>query len=371
MARARAPYMEWARSRRKPGVDLAGSNLLACSLEDLPGAREALDIAGESPDGYPPLVEAISVHYGVTPDRVATANGCSGANFLALAAVLETGDEVLMERPAYDPLIAAARMLGARVRFFERRFEESYALDPDRIAAAIGPMTRLIVLSNPHNPSGALALAGSLQALARAADRAGIPVLVDEVYQDTVLEGRPPPAATLSPVFVSTSSLTKAYGLASLRCGWTLGSPEITERIRRARDVVDVWGPIPADRLSVIAFRNLDRLAARARALIESNSRLVADFFAGRSGVECAPSRSTLVFPRLAGADDAHDFVKQLLDRHQTAVVPGAYFGAPAHFRVSFGGSTEDLRRGLEAIGRCLNELDPGGVKEAGPCPER
>lgn len=360
MAHARAPYMEWARSRRKPGVDLAGSNLLACSLDDLPGAREALDIAGESPDGYPPLVEAISLRYCVTPDRVATANGCSGANFLACAAVLETGDEVLMERPAYDPLIAAAKMLGGHVRFFERRFEESYALDPDRIAAAIGPMTRLIVLSNPHNPSGALASPESLEALARAAGNAGIPVLVDEVYQDTVLEGRHPPAATRSPVFISTNSLTKAYGLASLRCGWALASPEITERIRRARDVVDVWGPIPAERLSVLAFQNLDRLAARARALIESNSRLVAAFFAGRAGVECVPSRSTLVFPRLSGADDAHDFVKRLLERHQTAVVAGAYFGAPAHFRVSFGGSTESLRRGLEAIGRCLEEEESG-----------
>src|SRR5450759_4272043 len=167
MTVSRAPYMEWARHRPRPGVDLAGSNLLACSLDDLPGAREALDIAGESPDGYPPLIEAISLRYGVTPDRVAMANGCSGANFLACAAVLETGDEVLMERPAYDPLIAAA----------------------------IGPMTRLIVFSNPHNPSGALASPESLEALARAAGNAGIPVLVDEVYQDTVLEGRRPPAA--------------------------------------------------------------------------------------------------------------------------------------------------------------------------------
>lgn len=360
MAHARAPYMEWAKGRRKPGVDLAGSNLLACSLDDLPGAREALDIAGESPDGYPPLVEAISLRYGVTADRVATANGCSGANFLASAAVLETGDEVLMERPAYDPLIAAAKLLGAHVRFFERRFEESYALDPDRIAAAIGPMTRLIVLSNPHNPSGALASPESLEALSRAAGNAGIPVLVDEVYQDTVLEGRQQPAATRSPVFISTNSLTKAYGLASLRCGWALASPEITERIRRARDVVDVWGPIPADRLSVLAFQNLDRLAARARALIESNSRLIAAFFTGRAGVECVPSRSTLVFPRLSGADDAHDFVKRLIEKHQTAVVAGAYFGSPAHFRVSFGGSTETLRRGLEAIGRCLEEKEGG-----------
>lgn len=356
MVHSRAPYMEWAKSRPRPGIDLAGSNLLPCSLDDLPGAREALDIAGESPNGYPPLVEEIARRYAVPIDRVATASGCSGANFLALAAVLDAGDEVLVERPAYDPLIAAVKMLGGHTRFFERRHEEGFALDPDRIAAAIGPMTRLIVLSDPHNPSGAAASEESLDALARLAGNAGLSVLVDEVYQDTDLSGRRQPAATRSPVFISTNSLTKAYGLASLRCGWALASPDTAERIRRARDVVDVWAPIPADRLSVLAFQHLDRLAARARALIEANTRLVADFFAACSDLECAPSRATIAFPRLRGSDDGDGFARRLLERYGTAVAPGSFFGAPPHFRISFGGATEGLARGLEAIGRCLGQ---------------
>ena len=335
MAHARAPYMEWAKGRRKPAIDLAGSNLLACTLEDLPGAREALDIAGESPEGYPPLVEAIAGRYGVPSDCVATAGGCSGANFLALAAVLDAGDEILIERPAYDPLIAAAKMLGAHTRFFERRFEDGYALDPDRIAAAMGPMTRLIVLTDPHNPTGVLASEESLEALARLAGNAGIAVLVDEVYQDTVLGQPRPPAALRSPVFLSTNSLTKAYGLASLRCGWALASPDVAERIRRARDVVDVWAPMPADRMSVLAFRHLESLAARARALIERNARLVAAFFSGRPDLACVPSRATIAFPRLTGVDDSGDFARRLLEKHGTAVAPGAFFGAPAHFRIS------------------------------------
>lgn len=356
MTISRAPYMEWARSRPRPDVDLAGSNLLACTLDDLPGAREAVDLEGESPDGFAPLVEAIASRYGVPPDRVATAGGCSGANFLACAALLDAGDSVLMERPAYDPLIAAAKMLGAQVRFFERPFEEAYAVNPSRVAAALTSRTRLVILSNPHNPSGVLASEESLHDLARVAEKTGIHVLVDEVYLDTVLERREPPAATKSPVFISTSSLTKSYGLASLRCGWALASPEVTERIRRARDVVDVWSPIPADRLSVLAFRNLDRLAARARALIETNSRLVADFLANRSDLECIPSRATIAFPRLSSATDVNDFVNRLFERYGTAVAPGAFFGAPAHFRVSFGGSTEKLRQGLDAMRRCLED---------------
>ncbi|HYX21301.1 MAG TPA: aminotransferase, partial [Thermoanaerobaculia bacterium] len=92
MTRVRAPYMEWAKGRPRPAIDLAGSNLAPCALDDLPGAREALDLAGESPEGWAPLVAAIAERHGVAPDRVATAGGCSGANFFAGAALLEPGD---------------------------------------------------------------------------------------------------------------------------------------------------------------------------------------------------------------------------------------------------------------------------------------
>jgi aspartate/methionine/tyrosine aminotransferase len=356
MTQSRAPYMEWAKKRPLPAIDLAGSNLLACSLSDLPGAREAVDIAGESPDGYAPLVEAIAAHSGVPPDRVATAGGCSGANFLAIAALVEAGEEVLIESPNYDPLPGAARLLGAGASTFERRFEEGYRLDPERIAAAVGPETRLIVVTNPHNPSGVLASEDELASLARVAERTGTPVLFDEVYLDTVLEDRPAPAATVSPLFLTTSSLTKAYGLASLRCGWILSSAEITRRILRTRNVMDVWSPIPSDRLSVVAFGQMDRLAQRTRRIVEVNTRLVRAFLAGRPELSCVESRSTIAFPRVLGAADASEFVRRLFEETGVALVPGSFFDSPAHFRISFGGATDQLERGLAAIGRALEQ---------------
>ncbi len=360
MTLPRTAYMEWAKTRPRPRIDLAGSNLLACSLDDLPGAREAVDIAGESPDGYAPLLAAIAGHLGVEVERVATAAGCSGANFLAFAALLAPGDEVLAETPFYDPMPAAARLLGARVTSFERRFEDGYALDPDRVGAGITSRTRLVILSSPHNPSGALASEESLRALGRLAERGGFHVVVDEVYRDTVFAGRPSPAATLSPVFISTSSLTKAYGLASLRCGWALASPEITRRIRRARDVVDVWAPMPADRLSVLAFRNLDRLGARARAIVEANRTRVSEWVAERPDLECLPPTGTLAFPRLRGVSDAGPFVQRLLTETGTAVAPGHFFGSPAHFRMAFGGRPEDVAAGLDAIAHGLDRRPMG-----------
>jgi len=352
---ARAPYMEWAKARPSPRIDLAGSNLLPCTLDDLPGAREAVDVAGESPNGYGPLREAIAARHGVAVERVATAGGCSGANFLACAALLSEGDSVLVESPNYDPLPAAARMLGAPVATFSRRFEDAFDVDPGAVAAALTPRTRLVIVSNPHNPSGALMSEGSLRALARLAEERGLHVLVDEVYRDTVLEGRPPPAALASDRIVSTSSLTKAYGLASLRCGWAIASPAVAEAVRRARDVVDVWAPMPADRLSVVAFAHLDSLADRARRIVLANRDAVANFLAARPDLECVLPRSTLAFPRLRGLPDAGPFVDRLFRETGTAVAPGRFFGAPAHFRIAFGGEPARVREGLESIMRVLD----------------
>ena len=351
--------MEWARSRPAARYDLAGSNLAACTLDDLPGAKEAVDLSGESPYGYAPLIDAIAARHGVSPDRVSLASGCSGANFLACAALLDAGDEVLVEEPNYDPVPAAARMLGASIRTFPRRFEDGWQIDPGRVEAALTSRTRLVAISNPHNPSGAMTSPDRIAALVRIAERAGIHVLVDEVYRDVVLEegARPAPAATLSPVFLSTSSLTKAYGLSSLRCGWTLAAAEITSRIRRARDVVDVYGAVPAERLAWVAFGNLDALAARSRRIVAENRSVVIEFLRGRKDLECAPFAATLAFPRLSGISDVGPFVERLFTRYATAVAPGRFFAAPAHFRIAFGAWPETVRGGIAALAACLDEL--------------
>ncbi|MCI0432427.1 MAG: pyridoxal phosphate-dependent aminotransferase, partial [Gemmatimonadetes bacterium] len=226
-----APYMEWAKSRPAPRWDLAGSNLLACTIDDLPGARAEVELNGLNPDGYPPLNEAIAARYGIAVERVAPGAGCSGANFLAMAALVRPGDEVLVERPAYDPLLGALRLLGASIARFDRTWQDGWALDPGRVRAALTGRTRLIVISSPHNPSGILASTDALREVGRLAESAGAHVLVDEVYLDAVYADRPEPAATLGDVFLSTNSLTKAYGLSGLRIGWVLASVRVAEAV--------------------------------------------------------------------------------------------------------------------------------------------
>jgi aspartate/methionine/tyrosine aminotransferase len=347
--------MTWAKLHARPRWNLAGSNLLGCTVDDLPGAREALEINAANDNGYTPLLEAIARRYGVSTDSVATAQGTSGANFLVFVAMLQAGDEVLVERPGYDPLVGPVGLLGARVIRFDRRFEDGYRLDPDAVRRAITPRTRLVVVTNLHNPSGVLASDADLDEIGRIAEGVGARVLVDEVYRDSVPGQLARPAGARSPVFITTSSLTKCYGLAGLRCGWVIAAPDVAERVKRARDAVDGTGPIPAERLSVLAFEQIDRLAARARSILEPNARVMREFLSSRRDLEClAPAGGTVVFPRLCGVNDASPFVERLAREFDTGVVPGSFFQAPAHVRIGFGCQPDVLAEGLCRLGQAL-----------------
>ena len=351
----RADYLLWAKRRPHPATDLGRSDVVPCSLADLPGAREALELTGRNDEGWEPLVERVAARYGVRPDQVATATGTSGANFLVCAALLRPGDDVLVERPAYDPLLAVPLMLNASLTRFERRFEDGFRLDLDRVAAALTPRTRLIIVTNPHNPTGVLTGAADLRALGALAERHGCFVLADEVYLDAVPGAARPAAATLSPRVVTTASLTKAYGLAGLRCGWALADTNICEEIRRARDLVDGTGSVLAERAAAVAFEALPALAARARAFLAPNLERFEAFMASQDALEwVVPAGGTVAFPRLRATVSADAFADRLLREFDTAVVPGRYFEAPAHFRVALGVQADVLARGLDAIGRAL-----------------
>ena len=350
------PYMQWAKTRPAARFDLANSNVLACSIEDLEGAPDRLTLSGRNDEGYVPLIEAIARRYGVAPANVATAQGTSGANFQVFATLLGPDDEVLLERPGYDPLAGAARLLRARVTRFDRPRESGYPLDPDRVRAATTARTRLIVVTNAHNPTGSRAGLAELEEIGRLAESAGAHVLADEVYLDAG-GGTITPAAHLGDVFISTSSLTKSYGLAALRCGWTLSSVALAERIRRTRDVIDGTGPIVTEQLATLAFAQLDRLHERAMSLLSVNSTLARQFLNTRTDLDWFdPGISTVLFPRVRGVEDIGRFAERLLAERETAVVPGGFFDAPAHFRLGLGGTTESLRGGLERLGTALDE---------------
>lgn len=355
-----APYMRWAKTRPRVTYDLASSGLKAVTTEELLGgiaAKDAFEISGPNDEGFVPLREAIGRRYGMSAECVTIASGASGANFLACLALLQPGDEALIETPGYDPLMAAARAGGARVNHFARRWEDGYALDPDAVRQSMTPATRLIVITNAHNPSGAVASAEALDAIGAVAAHAGALVLVDEVYAEAQYEDAPvpAPAATRGDVFVTTNSLTKAYGLAGLRCGWVLASPRVSQRIRETRDAVDGSGPFVAERLALTSFEHLDRLRARAQRILARNLSAVRKMATDHPRLEwLEPGAGTTVFPRVADLDDTQSLVDVLIRDHDAIVVPGHFFQAPEHIRISFGGRAEMVSEALRRLDQAL-----------------
>jgi aspartate/methionine/tyrosine aminotransferase len=352
-----SPYQQWAKTRSQARFNLASSGLKNYPLAELPVRLEDLELSGPSWYGYEPLQAALAAKCQAPPECVVAATGTSMANHLVMAALLEPGDEVLIERPAYEPLVAVARYLGAKVRRFARTFEDDFSVDPGLLERSVSARTRLIVLTNLHNPSGALCDEGTLRRVQEVARGVGARVLVDEVYLEALFDEAPRSAFHLGEEFIVTSSLTKVYGLGGLRCGWVLARPELAERLWHLNDLFGVIPAHPAERLSCVALEHLDRIAARARKLLEANGQLLNAFFASRDDLDWLPHRfGTVSFPRLKeGSADA--LCALLAGKYETSVVPGRYFEMPRHFRVGLGGDTDAFRAGLDRLGRALDEL--------------
>ena len=353
-------YMTWAKHHAGARYNLANSGILGCSLEDMPLKLTDVPLNGPNHEGYLPLHEAIAANYQTTADSVITAQGTSMANFLAMTTVLERGDEVLIERPTYDPLLAVAEYLDVIVRRFDRRFEDSYAVDVDQIRSMITLRTKLIVLTSPHNPSAVPVDENTLRAIGEMALENGTRVLVDEAYRD-ILNPRPTIAANLGPQFISTSSLTKSHGLSGLRCGWVISEPQLIERMRRLNDLFGAVGPIPSEYLSLLAFQNLEAIERRTRSILEPNIALVHEFIEKHTEyLECVvPPRSMMVFPKLLREADSQA-LHDRLRASDTSIVPGVFFEAPDHFRLGFAVRTEDVARGLEHLSRALRSVGVG-----------
>ncbi|HUE83973.1 MAG TPA: pyridoxal phosphate-dependent aminotransferase [Pyrinomonadaceae bacterium] len=352
-------YMHWAKTRSQARFNLATSNVRNTKLEQLTISIDDLEITGDSRYGYEPLQQLLAARAGVDCESIVAATGTSLANHLAMAAIVSPGDEVLIEKPTYEPLIAVARYLGAEIKRFERPFETGFRILKDEIEGQVSSRTRLIVITNLHNPSGVLTDEETLRHLGEIARSVKAHVLVDEVYLDTVFENTPSTAFHLGAEFITTSSLTKVYGLSGLRCGWIVAEPDIARRIWRLNDLLGSVAAHPAERLSVVALRQLDRIRNAARTLLENNHELVNRFLDTRDDLETVrPGLGTIVFPRVSRGS-ADGLCQLLREKYETSVAPGRFFEMPEHFRLGLGGDSETLVEGLERLGYALDELRP------------
>ncbi len=349
-------YVRWSKQKHDIRYNLARSGVPAPPADRLTSDPAALLEDGSHEDGWPPLLDALAERYGVDSRQIVPAHGTSMANHLAMAAVLEEGDHVLVEKPVYDPLALLPRYLHAEVSHFERSPENGFQPDPDQIAGLANGRTRLIVLSDLHNPSGARLDPGLLEKIIGICEERGITLLVDEVYLEFLYPEGVRTSAAKSDRVITTRSLTKAYGLDRFRLGWIIAPDELAGRIRRLRDLYAITTTFPSERLALEVVRNAKTFLEETNGLLEENRRIVEQFIEGKPELEWTPPPGGSVGFVHFTEGGVDRLVSEAERKYGTIVAPGRFFGREEWFRLGWGLSTGELEESLGRLSRAIDE---------------
>ncbi len=349
-------YISWAlQFYGHVPYDLASSGIPSVKWSELGAPAPDVD----DPGAYAAFTDAIARYNDVTPAEVTPALGTSHAIFLAYASTLSAGDEILVEHPGYEPLTRAAEGLGVTVRTFERRAEEGFRVVPERVAAAIGPRTRAIVVTTLHNPTGVRVPDATLRELAAIAEARGAYLIVDEVYapfddlpEDGVFRRS---ARKLAKNVIAISSLTKCYGLGWFRVGWVLGPEEIVQRASAAAVATLGHLPLAHAAFGAAALRAIGPLARRAKALAAGKREIAERWVATLPDARwSAPADGLFGMVSLPGRGDLRARIEARAREAGVLVGAGSFFGAPESFRLSW--ATCDAARFEEGL-RLLEPL--------------
>ncbi len=351
--------MQWAKAQSLSPVThhLGLSGLAPPPPELLPLERLLPDLEQRGRHVPPVLARRMRDRLGVGEGELMLTLGTSHALYLLAAAHLQPGDRCLVERPAYATLATLPTLFGAEVERFERELASGWRPPPDLPARIRARRPRMILLSNPHNPTGVRLTREELAPLVEAAEEVGALLVVDEVYLEYELEPAALTAFGMRPCVATASSFTKAFGLGTIRCGWLTASESVVARALRYNDYIAVLYPNPSAWVALAALDALGPLKERAHRISHEHRDIVDAFVAARPELRwCRPDTGVIGFIELP-IPDATPFCERLVAERQTLVVPGRFFEAPRFVRVGFGGDRAVLTAGLDRLGAALDAL--------------
>lgn len=352
-------YIDWFRENwHDVEYDLATSGLHAVTQEELGISVADLNLGKTLFFGHHRLVELISEIYGVQKDGIMITAGSTYANFLACALHLSEGDEVVVEHPVYTPLLDVVRLFGARVRFLQRKPEEGYELNLQRLNELVTKKTRMLVLTNLHNPSGAHTDGSKVRGAAEIAEDSGTHILSDEVYRDFIFDSPPPVMSSLTDLGMSTCSLSKFYGAGALRIGWLMGSPEMVNKARRVNDYMAVTASCAGENYAVKVLEKREWFAGRVKNIMSRNYPIVRAWLEGREDLDFVmPRYGLIVYPHIKNDIGTMKLAELLLEKYGTILSPGRFFGQEDHVRIGIGSEESRLRQALDNVGSALDDL--------------
>jgi aspartate/methionine/tyrosine aminotransferase len=325
---------------------------------ELPFSRESIQLhafPGDARVGSRHLLETLSRREMVPEENIFLSLGTSLANFVIWGALLKRGDEVLVEFPSYEPMFKVPAFLGARIRFCKRD-PLDFSLSVAAIAENVTDKTRMIILTDSHNPSGSQISAEVLLYLRTLNQERNIAIFIDEVYSRFYRERS---LFVDFPEFIVTSSLSKFYGLGSLRAGWAFAPATVVEKALHFSDYLTPEIPFATLYLTHLLLGHpiLAELEQRIRQRIKENREIIGAYLNQTDFLSCyIPKNGVLFFPEVKGVADIQKFYERLYKKYRMVVTEGRFFQMPRHFRMAGIWAPEVMEKGLRRLESALKE---------------
>ncbi len=329
---------------------LCSSDCEAVSIGDLldlePDARERFERHWlgytESP-GAPSLrAEIARIYQTIQPEHVLVHTGAEEAIFLFMHAALQPGDHAIVHSPCYQSLSQVAQSIGCEVTPWRARERNGWALDLGELRDLVRPNTRVVVVNTPNNPTGYLMPRAEFVELNEFAREQNLVLFSDEVYREAEYEAeaRLPAACDLNPTAVSLGVLSKTYGLPGLRIGWiATHHAGLYAGMAMLKDYTTICNSAPSEFLAELALRHRAALAQRNVGIIQSNLKLLDEFFGEHGDLFewMRPGAGPISFPKYKGGS-VEEFCHELVTRKRVLLLPGTVFADEEnHFRLGFG----------------------------------
>jgi aspartate/methionine/tyrosine aminotransferase len=349
--------------------DMSESGIRAICLRELEEMGFDLKTVLNMPLGYSQsngtleLRERLAALYpGAGMDGIEVTNGTSEANYLIALATLQAGDVAALEVPNYMQLMGIPPALGAEVRTFRLRFDLAWEPDWEEFERAVPHGTRLVYLSNPNNPTGAVLSLKAMRRIVERCDAVGAWLLADEVYIGSEREReRTPSFWGMGEKVIVTSGLSKAYGIPGIRIGWLVAPPSLTADCWAQHDYLTIGPNKLSDILARTAVRsgNRERLYARTRNILRRNYPAMTEWLSGFEDIfEVNPHEAgAFRFIRLKRDFSDLELARRVLENQSTLIVPGRHLGMPGFLRVWMGASPHFQAEGLRRIGKEIRAI--------------
>jgi len=327
--------------------------------------RELQDIAlGYSQsNGTPELREQIARLYpGASPDHVLVTNGSSEANYLLMWSNIEPGDEAVFMMPNYMQMWGLVRGFGAALKPLWLKESLGWAPDLDELRQLVNPKTKLIIVTNPNNPTGAVLSGEAMSGIVEAAARVGAWIVADEIYQGAERVGRTTPSfwGRYDRTLI-VNGLSKAYGLPGVRIGWIIAPKEVITRTWPYHDYTTISPSALSDRIARIALSpaSREKILKRTRSIIQNNFALLESWLNKRAELfsYIPPRAGAIAFMRYALKTNSTELVTRLIKEKSTLIVPGDHFEMDRYLRIGFGSEPAYLERGLARVGELCAQL--------------